>query len=62
MILNLTGTIKLSLLLKKQTKQSKHFISKFFSTQEIEKLSFAFFYSSLYYGAKIKLFSTMSAT
>ena len=47
---------------KKQSKARLADISKIFSTQEMVKLSTAFFYSRLYYGAKIWLSSALSAT
>jgi hypothetical protein len=44
-----------------KAKQALRIISKFFSTQEMVKLSTALFYSRLYYGAKIWFSSAWSA-
>jgi hypothetical protein len=45
-----------------KAKQALRIISKFFSTQEMVKLSTALFYSRLYYGAKVWLSSALSVT
>jgi hypothetical protein len=45
-----------------KAKQALRIISRYFSPQEMVKLSTALFYSRLYYGAKIWLSSALSAT
>jgi hypothetical protein len=45
-----------------KAKQALRIISKFFSSQEMVKLSTALFYSRLYYGAKVWLSSALSVT
>ena len=44
-----------------KAKQALRIISRYFSPQEMVKLSTALFYSRLYYGAKIWLSSALSA-
>jgi hypothetical protein len=43
-----------------KAKQALRIISKFFSSQEMVKLSTALLYSRLYYGAKVWLSSALS--
>jgi hypothetical protein len=45
-----------------KAKQALRLVSKFFSTEELVRLSTSLFYSRLYFGAKVWLTSALSST